>query len=568
MRVPNRFQTVIPTSGLSQVVPAMRTFSRPCVILFSLALAAAINLSAQTSSVAISSSANPSTFGHSVTFTATVTPANATGSVTFFDGVTVLGTSAVSSGRATLATTLLPSGVRSLTAYYAGDGSHAASRSAFFPQKVNALLQQGFAPPVVYSVGVAASPSPIPRIVVADFNGDGSQDVVSVNSYSSSISVILGNGDGTFKPAITQVVYNSNLESAIVGDFNGDGKPDLALVNSGNGYNLNILLGNGDGTFQAPIGSYPIGNNQEGVVVGDFNGDGNADLAISISDSSNVAIVLGNGDGTFQAPGYFAVGTNPHFIAIGDFNGDGKADLVTANNTDNSVSILLGNGDGTFGPNTDLAVGMNPNWVTVADLNGDGKADIVAANNNSCNVSVLLGQGNGTFQPAVNYAVGLCIPGDSQNPNSVAVADANGDGIPDQWEQVFLAEIGTNLLLTAINPNTDYTGDGRTLRQEYLLGNYPFNPTDDFSVQLVSQNAGSAVLAFTSMVGRTYTAYGSPDLQNWTPLAFTIPALNNAAAPVPGVYTNYYSSGIQPMQIQTLQPTNAPTIQFFRLSLQ
>jgi hypothetical protein len=146
--------------------------------------------------------------------------------------------------------------------------------------------------------------------------------------------------------------------------------------------------------------------------------------------------------------------------------------------------------------------------------------------------------------------------------------DVNGTGIPDQWVEVFLSEIGTNLPLTAVNANTDYTGDGRTLKQEYLLGNYPFNPTDDFSVQLVSQSAGSAVLAFTSMVGRSYTAFGSPDLKNWTPLAFTIPALNNAAATVPAVYTNYYSSGIQPMQIQTLQPTNAPTIQFFRLSLQ
>jgi hypothetical protein len=140
--------------------------------------------------------------------------------------------------------------------------------------------------------------------------------------------------------------------------------------------------------------------------------------------------------------------------------------------------------------------------------------------------------------------------------------DVNGTGIPDQWVEEFLWEIGTNLPLTAVNANTDYTGDGRTLKQEYLLGNYPFNPTDDFSVQLVSQSNGSAVLAFTSMLARTYSAYGSPDLKNWTPLAFTIPA---AGA---GAITNYYSSAIQPMQIQTLQPTNAPTMQYFRLSLQ
>ena len=140
--------------------------------------------------------------------------------------------------------------------------------------------------------------------------------------------------------------------------------------------------------------------------------------------------------------------------------------------------------------------------------------------------------------------------------------DANGDGIPDAWETAFLSEIGTNLALSALNPKGIYTSDGRTLKQEYLLGNYPYNPSDDFSVQIVGQNAGMATLAFTTMTGRTYTAYGSPDLQNWTPLAFTVPSAG------PGVQTSYYAAGIQPMQIQTVQPTNGPTMQFFRLQLQ
>lgn len=140
--------------------------------------------------------------------------------------------------------------------------------------------------------------------------------------------------------------------------------------------------------------------------------------------------------------------------------------------------------------------------------------------------------------------------------------DANGDGIPDAWEQAFLSEIGTNLSLAGIDPNADYTHDGRSLRQEYLLGNYPFNPTNVFSVKLVSQKAGSAVLAFTTMLGRTYTAYGSSDLKNWTALSFTIPAQGTSAQ------TWYYSPDIRPLQIQTVQPTNAPQMQFFRLVLQ
>jgi hypothetical protein len=140
--------------------------------------------------------------------------------------------------------------------------------------------------------------------------------------------------------------------------------------------------------------------------------------------------------------------------------------------------------------------------------------------------------------------------------------DANGDGIPDAWEALFFQEIGTNVNLANVNPNADYARDGRTLMQEYLLGNYPYNPGDNFSVKIVSQNAGSAVLAFTSMTGRTYAAFGSADLKNWTPLSFTVPAAGPVAA------TSYYASTIQPVQIQTIQPANGPQMQFFRLQLQ
>lgn len=159
------------------------------------------------------------------------------------------------------------------------------------------------------------------------------------------------------------------------------------------------------------------------------------------------------------------------------------------------------------------------------------------------------------------YSV-LGIPASLTLQNLTLGTDANGDGIPDQWELAFLSEIGANLALASINPNGIYTSDGRTLKQEYLLGNYPFNPGYNFQVQIVGQNAGAAVIAFTTMTGRSYTAYGSPDLQNWTPLAFTIPSQGTTAM------TSYYAPTIQPMQIQTIQPTNGPTMQFFRLQLQ
>ena len=159
------------------------------------------------------------------------------------------------------------------------------------------------------------------------------------------------------------------------------------------------------------------------------------------------------------------------------------------------------------------------------------------------------------------YAV-LGNPASLTRQNLTLGTDSNGDGIPDAWENVFLSEVGTNLALAKINPNADYAHDGRTLKQEYLLGNYPYNPGDNFSVQLVGQNAGSATLAFTTMTARSYTAYGSSDLQNWTPLSFTIPSQGSAAM------TAYYATKIQPLRIQTIQPTNAPVMQFFRLELQ
>jgi hypothetical protein len=154
------------------------------------------------------------------------------------------------------------------------------------------------------------------------------------------------------------------------------------------------------------------------------------------------------------------------------------------------------------------------------------------------------------------------------NPSQMAVqnltigTDANGDGIPDQWEELFLQQLGINIPLADINPNADYAHDGRTLLQEYLLGNYPYNPAGNFSVQLVSVNAGSAVLSFTTMTGRTYTAFGSTDLRNWTSLSFSVPSLGTNAM------ASYYAGSIQPMQIQTVQPAGSPRMQFFRLQLQ
>jgi len=182
--------------------------------------------------------------------------------------------------------------------------------------------------------------------------------------------------------------------SVAVGDFNGDGKPDLVTANDRDN-NLSVLLGQGKGTFRL-VARYPVGKNPNSVAVGDFNGDGKLDLVTANYLGNSVSILLGNGDGTFQAAVNYAGGNGP--VAVGDFNGDGKLDLVTTN------SVLLGKGDGTFKAAVNYAVGTGPQSVAVGDFNGDGKLDLVTANGEI--LSVLLGKGDGTFETARNYSVG------------------------------------------------------------------------------------------------------------------------------------------------------------------
>jgi hypothetical protein len=173
---------------------------------------------------------------------------------------------------------------------------------------------------------------------------------------------------------------------------------------------------------------------------------------------------------------------------------------------------------------------------------------------------VVQGQTNLPIEMAGNY-LQTGTPSFQLHQDLTLGTDVNGSGIPDQWIEQYLAQIGTNVALANINPNAVYGSNGRTLKQEYLLGNYPNDPGNNFSVTLVSQNAGSAVLRFTGIQGRNYSVSASPDLQNWVPVSFTVPASGAT------VLTTYGAPATQTLQFQTLQPTNAPMMQFFRLQL-
>jgi len=270
-------------------------------------------------------------------------------------------------------------------------------------------------------------------IAAGDFNGDGKLDLVTANAASENLTILLGNGNGTFTPLAESPATGIEPLQVVAGDFNGDGKLDLAVaIGSSNG--VQILLGNGDGTFTPVPAVSATGSAPVAMAVGDFNGDGKLDLAVANEYSHSVTILLGNGDGTFTAAASAAVGTYPMAIAADDFNGDGKLDLAVANMGDNNLTILLGNGDGTFRATASPATEVGPTGIGVGDFNGDGKLDLAVINTISDNVSILVGNGDGTFTPSAS------IPRTGQSPEQIAVGDFNGDGQLD----LVTANYGTN----------------------------------------------------------------------------------------------------------------------------
>jgi len=279
-------------------------------------------------------------------------------------------------------------------------------------------------------------------VAVGDFNGDGKQDLAVANFTSpGTVSILLGDGAGNFSAPTSFAAGDDEPDSVAVGDFNGDGKQDLAVTHYIGG-TVSILLGNGAGHFSAAT-NFGVDNTPYLLAVGDFNGDGKQDLAVANFNSGNVSILLGNGDGSFSAATNFPAGTNPSSLAVGDFNGDGKQDLAVANYAiPGTVSTLLGDGAGNFSAPTSFPAGNTPSSVAVGDFNGDGKQDLAVANYAvPGTVSTLLGDGAGNFSAPTNFAVGGF-------PNSVAVGDFNGDGKQD------LASNNVSILLRECNQIT------------------------------------------------------------------------------------------------------------------
>lgn len=277
-----------------------------------------------------------------------------------------------------------------------------------------------------------SSVTPVPAIASAIFTTSGFHDLLVTDPFANTVTVLLSNGDDTFKQASGSPITVGAQPSALVtGDFNADGNQDFIVTNFADN-TVSMFFGNGDGTFkQAPGSPFPLPASTTGpiaMVTADFNSDGLPDIAIVNQTTNNVTVLLGTSTNSFNlAPSSpFAVGKLPVAIAAGDLNIDGKQDLAVLNQGDNTLSPLLGNGDGTFtlAPNAPIATGQSPTGLTIADFNADGNPDIAVTDPQTNSVSVFLGEGQGLFATGFELPVGA-------NPSAIISASLNGASLPD-----------------------------------------------------------------------------------------------------------------------------------------
>jgi sugar lactone lactonase YvrE len=372
-------------------------------------------------------------------------------------------------------------------------------------------------------------------VLVQDFNGDGHPDILLADELGASMTVLLGNGDGTFAVSPQGVFYTTyGNDPVVAGDFNGDGIPDLAV---GGGYYLVILLGQGNGSFtQVPVTTTNIfeASNFSTMATADLNGDGLSDLLIADLGPQQVSVYLSNGDGTFTGgPGTPVSLNSASLLTTGDYNSDGKLDLaLSLYGGSSQVAVFLGNGDGSFQATPSLTsstIGLTPFVFTTGDFNADGIADLfLGAQVNGTTISVLQGKGDGTFSEVSIGSAGLpCC-------SSSTMADFNGDGATDIASSSFYDGTAQVLLAhqwqsTATVNSVAPAGPGSHQVVAGFPGDVNFQPSTSQSTTLQAKVADPVLSpasgTYTTSIQVTITDatpgatiyYNSPSTQGFVP---------------------------------------------------